>query len=89
MKFKSRTEIRVEMHETTIIRFRREDNTFCPRCRRRTPKLSAAQAADALSLAPDELARLARDGRLHLNAAGDICGASLAAFDQKPIETME
>ena len=89
MKIKSRTEIKVESHETTIIRYRRADNTFCARCRRRTPRLSAEQAAYALSLAADELARLARDGRLHLNAAGDICGASVAAFDRRPIETKE
>jgi hypothetical protein len=83
MKAKRRTEIKIETHEVTVIRFRKnQTNIYCAKCREQTPHLSASQTALVLSLSESEVYRLAEEGQIHCNQADDLwfCGNSLAAF---------
>ena len=85
MKARKRMKIRVETHETTIIRFRRKRRrVFCRRCDEEVFHLRVAEAAAALSFSEKSVFRLAEADRLHAteNADGQLllCANSLAAL---------
>ena len=83
MKFKRRTEIMIETHETTIIRFgtRQTAAAFCDVCRETLPHFSARRAAVVLRLSEFAVFKLAESGQIHSteNARGElfICGNSI------------
>ena len=83
METKRRTEIVIETHETTIIRFRTRQTAtaFCDFCRETLPHFSARRAAAVLRLSEFAVFRLVESGRLHSseNARGElfICGNSI------------
>jgi hypothetical protein len=89
MKTKRRTEITMETHEITIIRFaqRQKLPIFCEACRAYVPHLSVAQASSVLPLSKAEISRLIASKQIHLtkNAGGDeqLCGKSLSALTRE------
>ena len=87
MKTRKRTEIKVETHEVTILRFRQNKKIFCKLCGMNTLHLSLDQVAVLLSLAESEIQSLAEARQLHSNAAANgtlfLCGNSLAMMKQK------
>ena len=83
METKRRTEIKIETHETTIIRVRTRQtaNAFCELCRERLPHFSVRRAAAVLRLSETAVFKLAESGQIHSteNARGElfICGISI------------
>ena len=88
MKAKRRTEITLETHETTIIRFRQTNAAaYCAECQRHTSHLSVAQAVSVLSLSESAVLCLAKDKKIHSSRTADaallLCSNSLAALAQE------
>ncbi len=84
MKAKQRTEITMETHETTVIRFgQHKTMLFCEACQTTTQHLPVIQAVSVLPLSEPAISRLAGDKHIHStkNAAESLllCGNSLAA----------
>lgn len=88
MKTTRRTEIMMETHETTVIRFRHSQTIiFCESCQANTQHLSIFQAVSILSLSESKIAQFADDKQIHLTQTADgllmLCGNSLAALEKK------
>jgi hypothetical protein len=85
MKAKQRTEITMETHETTVIRFGQGQTIiFCESCEANTRHLSIVQAVSILRLSEPAISRLAGDKQIHSTQNADglllLCGKSLAAL---------
>ena len=88
MKMNRRTEITMETHELTIIRFSRSQKRFfCETCAAHVSPLKVGQAALALSLSETAIFRLSESGQIHSaeTTAGSLllCGKSLAALAEE------
>ena len=87
MKEKKRTEITLETHELTIVRFRQNRTiAYCAVCQQQTPHFSVVQSVSVLSLSESVIFRLAESGEIHscetANGLLRLCGNSLAALKQ-------
>jgi hypothetical protein len=89
MKAKQQTEITIETHEVTIIRFgtRQTTNVFCTACGTNLKHFSVARAAAVLKISEAAVFRLVEDGQIHSTetAAGAllVCSNSLSALANK------
>jgi hypothetical protein len=81
MKTNRHTEITMETHETTVIRFRQSQTMiFCESCQTNTQHFSIVQAVSILPLSGPAISRLADSKQIHStqNADGSLllCGNS-------------
>ena len=84
MKAKQRTEVTMQTHERTVIRFGQGSPTlYCGMCQAKTRHFSVAQAVSIFELSQAAVTSLAGDNEIHStqDARGSLmlCGNSLAA----------
>ena len=85
MNHTKRTEITLETHEVTVIRFRQTRQLFCELCRETVPHVALARVLAAHLYSEAEIARLTDNGRLHSIRRADgtlfLCSRSLAVLE--------
>ena len=79
-KSRSKTEITIETHTTTVIRMTSGGFTqaFCRSCGADSPDLSLNDAAAILGVSRSELTLFTESGDIHITDRGGLCGRSLA-----------